>query len=616
MNCNKTISLAEGRLFLCHFFIPVSFLVIGCQPSAPSPPTNQVRRTVDRPLSGSEFDALLEFGEEAGDSPAAQMPTFRNLSESLKLTFQRFSDEVPGRFFLPEVMGGGVAWIDIDRDGQIDLYAVNGSSLWTDESEPPDGHTNHLFRNVGGSFVKVTQETDTGDPRFGQGCAVGDFNADGFDDLYIANYGRNTLLQSNGDGTFENVTDPSQTGTSGWSSSCVWFDANGDGLNDLYVVNYLNVTRENHRSCQYVDIEGYCGPGGWNGVDDILYLNDGNGTFHSQTSGTWSLPTESAKGLSVAVADFDEDRIPEVYVANDMMPNFLLKRLHNVSAEDDHSPLYQNMAGVAGCAVSNEGMNEASMGIACSDFDGDGLVDVFLTHFFESKNTLYRNLGELLFEDASRQSRIAASSFDKLGFGTVSFDANLNGSEDIFIANGHVLGPHHSPNAMSPQLLLNDGTGLFRDVSASSGPYFLGKYLGRGVAGGDYNNDGLIDLAVSHVDAPLALLHNETAAKGNYLGLNLVSENRCYPVGAQIIISNDTWQRTVPVVAGGSYLSANDQRIVIGVAEQIGPFDVRIRWNSQVETTYSGLKANQYWIVSESGHAAPSTMPSTNPTAE
>jgi hypothetical protein len=284
-----------------------------------------------------------------------------------------------------------------------------------------------------------------------------------------------------------------------------------------------------------------------------------------------------------------------------MLPNFLLKRVED--RDSNESPLYKNVAVSAGCAVSNEGRNEASMGIACSDFDGDGLVDIFLTHFFESKNTLYRNLGSLLFEDASRQSRIAATSFDKLGFGTVAFDANLDGSDDIFIANGHVLGPNLEPNEMTPQLLVNDGNGVFSDVSSAVGGYFAERCLGRGVAGGDYDNDGRLDLAVNHLDVPLALLHNETPVEHHFIGLELLSGNRCYPAGGRVIVTSVHGRRIIPVVAGGSYLSSNDPRLLIGLGRNAGPVDVEVQWSQKQSTRYQNLQIDRYWVLSETGGA-------------
>lgn len=549
---------------------------------------------------------LLSVGADPHANSQQVPPHFRNVASdpAVNLHFMRFSDAVPGRYFLPEVMGGGVAWVDIDCDGMLDLYAINGRPLW-DTQSTSQSYTDRMYRNTPRGFIDITFVSGTSDSYYGQGCAVGDFNSDGFHDLYITNYGRNTLLCANGDGTFRDVTIQAEVGCEAWSSSAVWLDANLDGFADLYTVNYVNATRENHKSCDYVGIEGYCGPAAWDAVDDILYLNSGDGHFVTAKSIADNIVAANGKGLAVVAADFDGDAVAEIYVANDMTPNFLLKFVrHNDSF---NSPLYREVAATSGCAVSFDGRNEASMGVACSDFDGDGLVDIFLTHFYESKNTLYRNLGSLLFEDASRQSRIAATSFDKLGFGAVAFDANLDGSDDIFIANGHVLGPNLEPNEMSPQLLLNDGKGTFSDVSSAIGGYFADRYLGRGVAGGDFDNDGRLDIAVSHLDVPLALLHNETPLENHFIGLKLLARDRCHPAGGRVVITSAGSSRVIPVVAGGSYLSSNDPRLLIGLGSNAGPVDVEVQWSPNHSTLYENLQIERYWVLPETRGAVSGT---------
>lgn len=598
----RNIKLAEAHLRLCLYSLML-VLFAGCNESAKLNDNNADAPESQSEIVGDERRAKLQDLLSAGVDPVVNsgegLPNFRNVAAdaAVNLQFMRFSDAVPGRYFLPEVMGGGVGWIDIDCDGMLDLYAINGCALW-EAMSPSAGDTDRMYRNTLDGFIDVTLMSGTSDAYYGQGCAVGDFNSDGFHDLYITNYGRNTLLCANGDGTFSDETTMAEVGCEAWSSSAVWLDANLDGFADLYTVNYVNTTRENHKSCDYVGIEGYCGPAAWDAVDDVLYLNLGNGKFVKAESIAAEIELANGKGLAVAATDFDGDAIAEIYVANDMMPNFLLKRVETQGSTE--APLYKEIANSSGCAVSFDGRNEASMGVACSDFDGDGLVDIFLTHFYESKNTLYRNLGSMLFEDASRKSRIAATSFDKLGFGTVAFDANLDGSEDIFIANGHVLGPNLEPNEMAPQLLLNDGKGVFSDVSASIGGYFADRYLGRGVAGGDFDNDGRLDLAVSHLDVPLALLHNETPLKNHFIGLELLTRDRCYPAGGRVIITSAGRQRIVPVVAGGSYLSSNDLRLLIGLGTNDGPVDVEVQWSQQHSMHYQNLQIDRYWVLPES----------------
>jgi hypothetical protein len=585
------------------------FAVFGCTSRDESASTGQRRPespvTTSKSAGSHDLAQLLDVND-SGDAESQETSLrFRDVALSSNVSFQRFSDAVPDRYFLPEVMGGGVALFDYDNDGQLDLYATNGIPLW--DSVPRQVNPeNQLFRNCGrGQFVTVTALSKSGDSHFGQGCAVGDFNADGFPDLYVTNYGRNSLFVNNGDGTFRDGTAAAGLGDPYWGTSAVWFDANRDGLLDLYVVNYLNLSRENHEVCTYGGVRGYCGPGRWEGVADLLCLNQGAGDFRV-TSAFDAQDAQLAKGLAVVVCDFDGDTQPEIYVANDMVPNLLLTRA--TEAASDTEPLFRNVAEHAGCAVSSDGRNEASMGVACSDFDNDGKVDIFLTHYFQHKNTLYRNLDSLLFEDNSRRSRAAATSFDTLGFGTVAGDFDHDSDADLFIANGHVLGPLHEPNAMRPQMLENDSHGVFRDSASEIGDYFVQTCVGRGAAKGDFDNDGKVDIAVSHIDRPMALLHNETHVSHRFIGLELLPRDRVFPVGGQVIVIAGTQRHVVPIIGGGSYLSSSDPRVVVGLGEHEGPVDVSVVWPGRDTETFQDLSPGRYWQVREGKTGQPSLV--------
>ena len=551
--------------------------------------------TASQTDTGQLSDLLERSVPKSNEQSRQVQPGWSNVAEASGVHFQRFSDIVPQRYFLPEVMGGGVAAFDYDGDGNIDLYATDGCQLWDPDANQTE-HVNRLYRNQGdGRFFDATRASESGDNRFGQGCAAGDFNGDGFPDLYVTNYGRNTLLVNNGDGTFADVTLSAGVGDEAWGTSTVWLDANCDSFADLYVANYINLTRNNHRVCTYGGVAGYCGPGQWEGVADILYLNLGDGRFQIAAAAEGA-ETIFSKGLAVAACDFNEDGQPEIYVANDMTPNFMLTR---TNVQQAGQPLFQNVAEAIGCAVSGDGRNEASMGVACADFDGDGQVDIFLTHYYQQKNTLYRNLGSFLFEDNSHRSHIAATSFESLGFGTVAMDFDHDGDEDLFIANGHVLGSNHSPNAMQPQLLENDGAGSFADASARCGEYFQQLSIGRGTAKGDINNDGKVDLVVNHIDQPMAILLNETESPFHFIGIELLPIDRICPAGGRLIVSAGEHRRVIPIVSGGSYLSSSDPRIVIGLNQYDGPVDISVVWAGRQTVTYHDLKADQYWCLCE-----------------
>jgi enediyne biosynthesis protein E4 len=548
----------------------------------------------------------FSFSSPSSDSESGGLqvvPRFTEVAAESGIKFTFYNDQVPDRYFLPEVMGGGAAWIDFDGDGQLDLYLMNGTEVGPGERPPSDEpHTNRLYRNRGGRFVEVTDVAHASEFSYGQGCAVGDFDADGFPDLYLTNYGANVLLRNLGDGTFEDVTAEAEVDDPLWSSSAVWVDLDNDGLLDIYVVNYLDVTPANSKICTYEDgYRGYCGPGEYLGLPDRVYRNLGDGRF-VEASEELGLASQGGKGLAVAAVDFNHDLRPEIYVANDMWANFLFTRdtRHRDSALADDR-LYADVAISAGAAFADNGNNEASMGIACGDFDGDGLPDIFLTHFYQQKNTLYRNLGSLLFQDDSRRTRIAATSFDTLGFGTVPFDFDRDGALDLFVANGHVLGPELQPNEMPPQLLRNRGEAMFVDISAKAGDYFLDHWLGRAAAAADYNNDGHLDILVTHLNRPVALLRNDTWTDRAFVGLKLSSPSRVPPVGGRVAVRAGERTSTHAVVAGGSYLASHDERMLIGLGDYSGPVDVEVHWPSGTVDLWEGLQPNRYWHLGEGG---------------
>ncbi len=528
------------------------------------------------------------------------VPRFVDVALDVGIDFTFHNDAVPGRYFLPEVMGGGVAWIDVDGDGWLDLFLANGRSLDPSASQV-NQPTCRLFRNrEGKQFSEITAPSGTGITLFGQGCAVGDYDADGFPDLFVSGFGPDVLLRNAGDGTFHDVTEATGVSDPEWSSSSLWIDLDGDQYLDLYVTNYMDVSWENRKVCEYGGRPGYCGPGSYAGVQDKAYLNGGDGTFR-ESSERLGLRAENGKGLAVVAADFDDDLIPEIYVANDMTANFLFTRRVESNHQSAGATRYREVAAESGCAVSGSGLNEASMGISLADFDGDGRIDIYLTHYYHMKNTLYRNLGHLLFDDASYHSRVAATSLESLGFGTAPLDYDRDGDFDLFIANGHVLGPEQQPHAMCPQLLRNDG-GIFADVSSIAGGYFDGLWLGRSVAAADFDNDGDVDLAISHLNSPFVLLRNDTPARERpFVGLDLKTAEGVLPVGGRVVLRTDKRQITFPVSAGGSYLAAADERLRISWPETEAAREFEIHWPSgRIDRLGdASVLLDHYWRVRE-----------------
>ena len=588
-------------LSLClAFSIPGIFLV-GCGRSSEntkSPTPQRSTRTSEAASQKTLDTAIPPAGEPASpvliESPR---PVFVEIAQEAGINFTFHSDAVADRFLLPEVMGGGAAWLDFDRDGQLDLYFANGSILEPVAGVDPQ-FQNALFRNYSvKDFRNIAKESGSDDSEYGQGCIAGDYDADGFSDLYIANYGPDVLLENNGDGTFTDVTHLAGVGDPRWSTSGVWFDADGDADLDLFVVNYLDVTRANNQTCLYGDKKGYCGPGRYSGVPDLVYLNQGNGTFREAADELGFNPI-AGKGLAIVVTDFDADFLPDIYVANDMTANFLYTHRADPTTVGEPRP-YREIAAEAGCAVSGDGMNEASMGISCADFDSDGQVDLYLTHYYQMKNTLYHNLGGMLFEDDSLRTGVAAASFSSLGFGTAPLDYDGDGAADLFIANGHVLGAAIQPNAMTPQLLHNDGKGKFSDVSGLCGQYFQSLWLGRSVASADYDFDGDTDLAVTHLEKPAALLRNDTVTGRGFLGLVLEGSNRIPPVGARVTVTTARDRQTQVFSAGGSYLSTSDSALLFHVDDSAETASIEIAWPSGRIDQFAAAASNRYWRITE-----------------
>lgn len=553
----------------------------GCQPN--DGPVDEGSQDSRPPASS--LSQLSQLGSESEPEQANDVvPRFADVARQLGIDFEFYADIVPERYFLPEIMGGGVAWIDYDLDGQLDLYAANGAELVPGSSSSLT-HLDAFYRQVAGRFVSVADLAGIHEPSYGQGVAIGDYDADGFPDIFVANYGVNRLFHNQGDGSFRECS--MSVGITGddWSSSPVWLDVDADGDLDLFVVNYMNVRPDNYRACPYGGIIGYCGPGEYQGIDDQVWLNDSAGGFR-EAGRELGLVGSNGKGLAIVAVDLDDDLKPEIYVANDMVNNFLFTRgdsFQGSESSGNESPetgssdssvetrtLYSEVGQLSGTAASETGQPEASMGIATGDMDGDGRIDLHLTHYHTHKNTLYRNRGRLMFTDESKRSGIARLSLAYLGFGTTTLDFDRDSDLDLFVANGHVLGPHHDPNEMSPQLLANDGKGLFSDISGQAGDYFAGQYLARSVASGDWDNDGDLDLAINRIGDPLTLLDNQTETERSWIGLSLFDPMRRDLVGTRVEVVTGETRQVIPVRAGGSYLASPDPRLLIG----LGSFDI------------------------------------------
>ncbi len=549
-------------------------------------------------LPPTEVARLLPELPEAKDGPS---PRFVDWSSAAGIQFRYFPDVRTDRFFLPEDMGGGAGWLDFDGDGRLDLFFTNGCQLPHDPESRR--HVQQLYRQTeSGQFVEIGNSAGAALSLYGQGCSAADCDNDGFPDLVLTSYGGVTLLSNHGDGTFGFASHDIGLDDPGWSTSPAWGDLDRDGDLDLYVAHYAITTIESTPVCMYENgkVRGYCGPASYVCERDGLFLNQGNGIFQRAPaeSGCDVEPSKPGKGLGVVIADLDDDAWPEIYVANDMDPNFLFR---NQGRRDGETPRFDEVGLSAGAAVSVEGVPEASMGVACADFTGAHHLDIFLTHYYLQKNTFYQNNGNLFFSDRSTATGLAAPSLPFLGFGTVPIDYDLDGWQDLFISNGHVLGKNIQPYAMRPQMFRNLGKARFVEVTKRAGPYFFDLWVGRGAALADFDNDGDEDISVvHHDDRPVALLRNETERIGRPLGLELVgSRGPRSAIGARVTVRSGDWSAMREIIGGGSYLSSSELRIRVGLDVKLHEATVEVRWPSGHLETWTGLQPGRYWQLVE-----------------
>jgi hypothetical protein len=496
---------------------------------------------------------------------------------------------------LVETMGSGCAFLDYDSDGLLDVLLINGGT--TPDSPPLTLHGHALYRNLGnGKFKDVTPQTGIkGNGSYGTGVAVGDYDNDGYADVYITNFGPNILYHNNGDGTFADVTELAGVSAPAWSASAAFFDFDNDGHLDLYVANYVSYRYGANPVCAEKNIRSYCHPRFFSGVAGELYRNLGNGRFQdvSEKSG---IANAEGKSLGVIAADFDDDGWMDLYVANDTTRNFLFKNNGNGTFAD--------VTLRSGTGYSNEGEAEAGMGVDASDYDGDGLMDLIVTNYDLETNALYRNEGKFQFNDKRWPSGVARTDRRFLGFGTGFFDFDNDGDQDLFIVNGHVLDNieliREGLTYAQPSQLLENRGGVFSENLEFLRYSSRSPRVGRGVAFGDVDNDGDIDLLISNSGQEPTVLINQVGQKKNWISLKLIgTKSNRDAVGAKIFITTENSSQTDQVMGGGSYLSANDLRVHFGLGASETVKSLKIRWPSGTEDVLRDVKANQFVTIRE-----------------
>jgi hypothetical protein len=505
----------------------------------------------------------------------------------------------------PETMPAGVALFDYDGDGLLDIYLVNGAEMPSLVKTGPK-YSNRLYHNNGnGTFTDVTERAGVAGAGYGMGVAVGDYDNDGWPDLFLANVNGNQLFHNNGDGTFTDVT--AKAGLSGaahngrkmWSISAGWFDYNRDGLLDLFVVNYVDWDPRYEPACIGLNGRGYCHPGSFAPLPNTLYRNNGDGTF-TDVSAETGISAVLGKGMGVAFADYDGDGWPDVFVANDNSPNLLF---HNLGGKR-----FEEVALQAGVAYNEEGNVLAGMGVDFKDLNNDGLPDIWHTAIENETFPLYLNQGNGNFLNAGRESRLANLTLPMSGWSNGIVDLDNDGWKDLVVARGNVMDnieevSRHFRYAEPNSVFRNLGNGQFGDVSATAGADFTRPAPNRGLAYGDLDNDGRMDLVVTSLGGPVRVLRNVTDTPNHWILLKLVgTKSNRMGIGAQIRITTDDGRRLYnEVTTSTGYSASSDPRVHFGLGNSRVIREIEIRWPSGTRQLLHDVAADRVMEVTEPG---------------
>ncbi|MCY4128533.1 MAG: CRTAC1 family protein [Gammaproteobacteria bacterium] len=523
---------------------------------------------------------------------SANAEIFRDVTDSSDLDFAHQNGE-HGVLWLAEILGSGVGVLDVDDDGLLDIWAIQGGPLLKRQGALP---SDQIFKNVtreeGLRFRPITAQASVNATRYGMGIATGDVDRDGDVDVFLANFGQNELWINRGNGSFDERSVAHGLVGEEWSITGSFVDVNRDGLLDLYVVNYVGFTTATHKECLGISLRpDYCAPSAYAPTPDQLYLNIGDGIFQDESKSS-NIDSNAGGGLGVISADFDADGLIDLYVANDPTANFLWRNLG--------LGRFIDIALVTGSAVNGDGKSEASMGIDARDFDHDCDTDLFMTNLTAETNTLFRNSGKGWFIDATNQAKLGASSYPYTGFGTGWVDIDLDGDLDLFAANGAVSflanedrSSEEFPLGQRNQLWVNTGQGQFVEVLDDE--IVVAEETSRGVAFADLDNDGDPDILVANNSGPLRVFENVTSSTNNWIGLT-VKDQHSYAYHAKINIVGESCVSRV-VRTDGSYASANDPRVVFGLGKTTSKPRINIAWSDGETQTFGPLAINQYHVL-------------------
>ena len=529
------------------------------------------------------------------------IPQFTEVTKSSGIHFQQINGAADDKEYIFEAKGGGVAFFDYDNDGWQDILFIQGSTI--ERNRTGDDPLSRLYRNQGdGTFVDVTEAAGLKSHGWGMGVGIGDYNNDGWADIYLTRLGANVLYRNNGDGTFTDVTAQAGVGDTRWSTSAAFGDYDGDGYLDLYVANYLDVGPNKlppprSMKCVHLDHPVMCGPRGLPGAPDVLYHNNGDGTFTDVTEQSGVEDKDRYFGLGVIWADVDNDGDLDIYVGNDATPNYLFVNQGDGTFDEEGY--------FSGLAVSGDGKEQASMGIDVADYDNDGLLDVFLTHFSKDYNTLYHNEGDGLFVEVSDRSGFQKNEWNRVSWGTRFADFNLDGWKDILYANGHVypflINAGLSESYAEPKsFYLNERDGTFRDVSEQTGPDMQKGAVGRGVAFSDWDNDGDMDFVSVNLNGTPQLFRNDFKTDRHWIMFKTVGEKSNHDgIGARITVQTGELKQIWEIKRTVGIYASSDPRAHFGLGASAKADLVTVRWPSGKVQEFKDVPADVHYVIDE-----------------
>jgi hypothetical protein len=550
------------------------------------------------PIGAAHQGAALEPGR-------ASVLQFTDVAQAVGLQFHHANSATSQKYLL-ETMGGGVALLDYDGDGRLDVYFTNGARIedpmpagrLPDKADPR--YWNRLFRQGDdGRFEDVTEKSGVSGAvqgQYGMGAAVGDYDNDGWPDLYVTSYRSNTLFRNNGNGTFGDVTRKAGVETGGWSTSAGFFDYDNDGRLDLFVTRYVDWSFATNGECgeKKAGHRAYCHPDNYDGIASVLYRNNGDGTF-TDVSTKAGIADPAGKGLGVAFADYDDDGFVDVYVANDSVQCFLYRNNGNGT--------FSEVGLTAGVGFNEDGKTFAGMGVDFADYDNDALPDIIVTDLSNERYRLFRQNADHSFRDQTNMSGVGAATLPFSGWSTRFFDYDNDGWKDLFVAQGHVMDTIEktSPNLsyLQPPLLLRNVAGRF--VRVAAGAAFEQPWAGRGAAFGDLDRDGDTDVVVSNVGQRAIVLRNDGGNAGNWLRVSLAgTRSNRDGIGARVkVISEAGLTQHFMVSTAVGYLSASETRLLVGLGPSSAAKVVEVRWPSGAVQQFAGVKAGQTLAVTE-----------------